>query len=114
MTKHEREIKNLLYDLRITPELKGYHYLVEAIAAKEESNTTQAFKIYRDIAEKFNATPSSVERAIRFAIKRIPKNKPPLFFTIFEPALSVHKKNITNFCFIAMAAEYIASQKAED
>jgi len=119
MTKHEHKIKSILYDLSITPEIKGYHYLVEAVTIKEKANKAKNFnesqiKIYHDVAEKFNTTASNVERAIRHAIQRSCNNKTPLFFTIFEPALKVYKEKITNSCFIAMAAEYIAFQETVD
>lgn len=118
MTKHESKIKNILYELRITPEIKGYHYLLEAIAIKEEANKKKDFKpqtkIYRIVAEKFNTTPANAERAIRHAIHRSSNNKTPLFFSIFESVLDIQKENITNSCFIAMVAEHIASQEIED
>ena len=118
MTKHEHEIKTLLYDLKITTEIKGFHYLIEAIVIKEQANKTKVFKpqmeIYRDIAEKYNTRPSNVERAIRHAIERSYSNQTPLFLTVFKPALSIHKDKITSSCFIAMAAEHLASLEAED
>lgn len=116
MTKHEQKIKSMLYDLGITPEIMGYHYLASAIAIKEKANKTKDFsiKLYHETAEKFNTTPSAVERAIRHAIDRSFNNKTPLFLTIFEPVLNINKRNITNSCFIAMTAEHIASQETED
>lgn len=120
MTSHELKIKKTLLDLGITPEIKGYHYLTEAIKIKESANAANNFnksqtKIYREIAEKFYASISGVERAIRHAIQRSYKSKCPIFFTIFTPAvLDIYKGRITNSCFISMVTEYIASQSIEE
>ncbi len=63
---------NLILQLGIPANLKGYHYLREAILLS--INDTQMLEcvtkvLYPTVAEKFNTTSSRVERAIRYAIE---------------------------------------------
>ncbi len=66
------KISNLLRELKIQPNLKGYLFLREAIKlVYSDFNLLNRItcRLYPKIAQKFNTTPSKVERAIRFAIE---------------------------------------------
>ncbi len=71
----ERRASNLLYDLMLPPNYKGYKYLKEAIImlcddVNAELGSFNKY-IYPTIATKFNTTPKNVERNIRFAVSKI-------------------------------------------
>ncbi|OPZ21625.1 MAG: Stage 0 sporulation protein A [Firmicutes bacterium ADurb.BinA205] len=69
--KLEKEIVKILFDLGISPSIKGYRYLVYAVYychCITLPNISFSKDIYPRIAEHFETTASSVERAIRHAI----------------------------------------------
>ena len=68
----DEKISNIFINVGIPPHIKGYSFLREGvkIAVKDPSvinNITK--KLYPMIGEKYNTTPSKVERAIRHAIE---------------------------------------------
>lgn len=68
----ETKVAGILHDIGVPAHIRGYHYVREAIMlafydlALLDSITK---KLYPAIAQKFNTTPSRVERAIRHAIE---------------------------------------------
>ncbi len=70
----DKRAANLLYDLTLPPNYKGYKYLKEAITMLCEDNTDyNSFtkQLYPALAEKFDTTPQNIEKNIRFAIRKI-------------------------------------------
>lgn len=71
----EKKASNLLYDLMLPPNYKGYKYLREAIImlCEDVNADIGSFNkyIYPVIAKKYNTTPKNIERNIRFAIDKI-------------------------------------------
>lgn len=68
----DEKISNIFINVGIPPHIKGYSFLREGvkIAVKDPSvinNITK--KLYPMIGERYNTTPSKVERAIRHAIE---------------------------------------------
>lgn len=110
MMNQEIKIKKLLKRLGITPELKGYHFLTEAITIKAIAGNsirkTQGC-INREIAEKFETTSWRVERAIRYAIELAVIRKTSTYTRIFGA------ERVTTNCFIASIVEYINSPESE-
>lgn len=67
----ERIIK-ILHELRISANLSGYKYLIQAIKRVYEDGDyvgTFTKELYPEIAKKFQTLPNRVERAIRHAIE---------------------------------------------
>jgi two-component system, response regulator, stage 0 sporulation protein A len=67
-------ISTLLLDYSVKPNLKGYRYLKEAIKMMYEDKRDYLSRcitkvLYPTIAQKFNDTPSRVERAMRHAVE---------------------------------------------
>lgn len=118
MTTQKFSIKRTLQECGITPDIKGYHYLAEAIAIKEKANADNDFnkpvmEIYEEIAGKFSTTASRVERAIRHAVGKSFKSNSPVLPVIFGGAIRSNGGKVTNACFIAMIAEYIEIPESE-
>ena len=86
-----KQIGNLLFDLGISPHLKGFRYLKCAIeiAIEDFDSVDMITKIlYPEVAKVYKTTAGAVERAIRTAISSTePKlghrsNKEFIFYTI--------------------------------
>lgn len=71
-TSLEEKISNIFINVGIPPHIKGYSFLREGVKMAVEdpriiNNITK--KLYPSISEKYQTTPSKVERAIRHAIE---------------------------------------------
>lgn len=65
-------ITSIMHEIGIPAHIKGYHYLryaVELVITDLELLGAVTKKLYPEVAEKFDTTPSRVERAIRHAIE---------------------------------------------
>lgn len=65
----KRLIENLLDNMGVHINQKGYKYLLYAVELKLENNDIGICKIYNNIANKYNTTETGVEKAIRHARK---------------------------------------------
>ncbi len=68
----EALVTNIIHEVGVPAHIKGYQFLREAIimVVNNINIVNQITKeLYPDIADKFNTTPSRVERAIRHAIE---------------------------------------------
>lgn len=75
--ENDADISALLRKMGVSPEMKGYRYLQEAVRMrlnKEDKSKRLTEEIYPAIAERFSTTAQSVERAIRTAIGSAWKN----------------------------------------
>ena len=105
----ENKITDLMHELGIPAHIKGYQFLREAITMVVGdmgllSKITK--QLYPTIAEKYNTTPSRVERAIRHAIEVAwSRGKPETLNKMFGYTIQVDKGKPTNGEFIAMIAD---------
>lgn len=69
--KTEIKITDIIRSMRIPTKIKGYHYLRAAILITLCENKINMItkEIYPVVAQKYDSTPSRVERDIRHAIK---------------------------------------------
>lgn len=103
-------VSDLLKDLGISPDLKGYHYARSAICWLLEENPTytDSTKIYCHIADEFNSTYSRVERCIRFVVdKMMLKGNYDLVTKIFGHCASNDSGRLTNSQFVFSIVDYI-------
>lgn len=103
------DITNIISEIGVPAHIKGYQYLREAITMVY-NNTTILGSItrilYPEIADKFSATPSRVERAIRHAIEITwSRNKIATINRLFGYTVNISKSKPTNSEFIAMIAD---------
>ncbi len=107
----EVEVAALLHDMGVPAHLKGYQYLRDAILLiLEDSSLLGAItkELYPKIADKYDTTPSRVERAIRHAIELAwGRGNIDLMTEYFGYTVDLEKGKPTNSAFIAMVSDRI-------
>ena len=110
----ETKVTNLMREIGVPVHIKGYQYLREAIIIFWEKKSCEKISItkglYPQIAEKFNTTPSRVERAIRHAIEvSWYRGDTDVLNSIFGYTVDKRKGKPTNHECIALLADYLKS-----
>jgi len=105
------EITDIIHEIGIPAHIKGYLYLRDAIAmvAEEIELLGSITKVlYPRIAQKYETTPSRVERAIRHAIEVAwSRNNIETIKKFFGYTINTEKGKPTNSEFIALVADKI-------
>lgn len=107
----ESDVTNVIHEIGVPAHIKGYQYLREAIMMSVEdiemlSSITKV--LYPTIAEKYDTTPSRVERAIRHAIEVAwNRGRMETLNSLFGYTISTGKGKPTNSEFIALIADKI-------
>lgn len=113
----EAQITRIIHEIGIPAHIKGYLYLREAIyMVIEDMDYLGAItkELYPKIAEKFNTTPSRVERAIRHAIEVAwTRGKVDTINKLFGYTISNNKGKPTNSEFIALIADKLRLEQNE-
>ncbi len=107
----DKIITELLHELGVPANLKGYKYLRHAIkeAYLDVDLLNRVTKtLYPNIAMEFQTTPSRVERGIRHAIEVAwNRGNASVIHKIFGYTVSIEKSKPTNSEFIAMLSDRI-------
>ena len=98
-------IKEFVLNMGITPELKGYEYIIDAVEKLIAAPNTKLIKLYTDIAKSHNATASSVERAIKHAINTVFKEYDGIKSAEKIFHCRIVSDRLTNSKFLALCAE---------
>ncbi|MFD1428087.1 two-component system response regulator (stage 0 sporulation protein A) [Kroppenstedtia sanguinis] len=105
----DAHITSVIHEIGVPAHIKGYLYLREAITmVYNEVELLGAITktLYPRIAEKYNTTPSRVERAIRHAIEVAwSRGNMESIRKLFGYTINVSKAKPTNSEFIAMVAD---------
>lgn len=105
----ETMITEIIHDVGIPAHIKGYVYLRDAISLvidNLEYLNSVTKMLYPKIAEKYNTTPSRVERAIRHAIEVAwNRGKVDVLNDLFGYTINDEKGKPTNSEFIALIAD---------
>ncbi len=105
----EALVTNVIHEVGVPAHIKGYQYLREAImmVVNDIDIINQITKqLYPEIANKYQTTPSRVERAIRHAIEVAwGRGQTEVVESIFGYTVSASKGKPTNSEFIAMIAD---------
>ena len=111
-TKYDSAI--LLKKLGVNAALKGYTYLNEAIQMTVDDPTSADMMtkvMYPRIAEKYNTTPSRVERAIRHAVEQSFSIAPlTVIHAIFANSIDPARGKATNSQYIVTLANVIRTE----
>ncbi|HHV07466.1 MAG TPA: sporulation transcription factor Spo0A [Firmicutes bacterium] len=103
------EVTNIIHQIGVPAHIKGYLYLREAILMViHDVDLLGAVtkELYPLIAEKYNTTPSRVERAIRHAIEVAwSRGNVDVVNSLFGYTIDVNRGKPTNSEFIAMIAD---------
>lgn len=105
----EEKITNVFITVGIPAHIKGYQFLREAIKlAIDDPEVINSItkKLYPEVAEKFDTSPSKVERAIRHAIEVAwNRGKIENINSLFGVRVYNHNEKPTNGEFIALVAD---------
>lgn len=111
---HYKDIREILKEIGIPCHIAGYKYIrdIIEILKKEPYKINKLVKeIYVEIAFKNKTTPSSVERAIRYAIEKVfTYGDSEEIYKYFGSSYSKDKGKPTNKEFIAMMTELIKQE----
>ncbi|NLJ76222.1 MAG: sporulation transcription factor Spo0A [Peptococcaceae bacterium] len=102
-------VTNIIHEMGVPAHIKGYHYLRDAILMViGEVGLLGAVtkELYPMIAQKFQTTPSRVERAIRHAIELAwDRGNVEMMAKFFGYTINLERGKPTNSEFIAMVAD---------
>lgn len=105
----EKIITDMLHNLGIPSHIRGYQYIKEGILIvyRRGDNISYITKeVYPEIANKFNTTPTRVERAIRHAIEvSWTRGDINLMEEIFGNSLNVNRDKPTNAEYLTTIAD---------
>ncbi len=105
----EEKITNIFITVGIPAHIKGYQFLREAIKlAIDNPDIINSItkKLYPEVAERFDTSPSKVERAIRHAIEVAwNRGKIENINSLFGVRVYNHNEKPTNGEFIALVAD---------
>ncbi|SMB94943.1 response regulator receiver protein [Desulfonispora thiosulfatigenes DSM 11270] len=103
------EVTNIIHQMGVPAHIKGYQYLRDAIMyVVDDLNLLGAItkELYPMIANKYETTPSRVERAIRHAIELAwDRGNVELMNRFFGYTINLDRGKPTNSEFIAMLAD---------
>lgn len=102
-------VTNIIHEMGVPAHIKGYHYLRDAILQViDDVNLLGAVtkELYPMIAQKYQTTPSRVERAIRHAIELAwDRGNIEMMTKFFGYTINLERGKPTNSEFIAMVAD---------
>lgn len=108
------DITNIIHEIGVPAHIKGYQYLRDAITLvynQIEILSAITKTLYPTIAEKYETTPSRVERAIRHAIEVAwTRGNIDSISRLFGYTVNIAKSKPTNSEFIAMVADKLRLQ----
>ena len=108
-TTMDEKITNIFITVGIPAHIKGYQFLREAIKMaidNPEIINSITKRLYPEVAEKFDTSPSKVERAIRHAIEVAwNRGKIENINSLFGVRVYNHNEKPTNGEFIALVAD---------
>jgi two-component system, response regulator, stage 0 sporulation protein A len=114
----DRRITEMLHRLAVAPHLKGYRFLKQAILnviGDRGILDSITYRIYPSIAEKFDTTPTRVERAIRCTIENAwDRCRVETIEQIFGNSFDENKGKPSNSEFIARIADKVIMEKNRD
>ena len=113
----DRRIVEVLKDLGVPTHMKGYDYLRDAIYMGVEDKTILGSitgRLYPEIAERYNTTPSRLERATRHAIEVAwDRGDWGVFKRYFGNTISCTRGKPTNSEFISCVANQLRLEVQE-
>lgn len=107
----EQKVSEMLLELGVPANLKGFRYLKTAILMcfDDETKIEHITKsIYPDIANIYHTTPSRVERGMRHSLENmIERGNLDYIYRFFGNSISRNTGKPTNSQFIATCAEHL-------
>ncbi len=120
LTENQLEIiiTNMIHEIGVPAHIKGYQYLRDSImmaVCDMDILNSITKQLYPSIAQKFDTTPSRVERAIRHAIEVAwGRGKMDTIDALFGYTIHAGKGKPTNSEFIALIADKIRLEYGDE
>jgi two-component system response regulator (stage 0 sporulation protein A) len=109
------DISGMLHEIGVPAHIKGYQYLREAITMvyhNPEILSSITKVLYPSIADKYNTTPTRVERAMRHGIEiSWTHDNIDSITDLFGYSIKTNKYKPTNGHFIAMVADKLRIER---
>ena len=114
----EIQVTEILHQIGVPAHIKGYHYLRDSIIMSVNNMdilNSITKQLYPSIAQKFDTTPSRVERAIRHAIEVAwGRGNMDTIDALFGYTIHAGKGKPTNSEFIALIADKIRLEYGDE
>lgn len=91
----DKKIKNVLIELGITPNLKGFNCIVEAVGYIMENNDVKTTDVYEHVANTLGYKAANVERTIRHCVLNADKNSES-----WRRYIGIKRANNSTFLFV--------------
>ena len=91
----DKKIKNVLIDLGITPNLKGFNCIVEAVIYIMENNDAKTIDVYEHVANKLGCRAVNVGRAIRHCVTKAERDSES-----WRRYIGIKRANNSTFLFV--------------
>ena len=91
----DKKIKNVLIELGITPNLKGFNCIVEAVVYIMKNNDVKTTDIYEHVANALGYKVANVERTIRHCVLNADKNSES-----WRRYIGIKRANNSTFLFV--------------
>ena len=91
----DKKIKNVLIELGITPNLKGFNCIVEAVGYIMKNNDAKTTDVYEHVANTLGYKAANVERTIRHCILKVDENSES-----WRRYIGIKRANNSTFLFV--------------
>lgn len=111
----EDKIRKLVKSLGITPDLKGYKYIISSIEILcKNMDSLMTKEVYPTVAKTYNTTSARVERVIKHAVDKLFNSYESieLLKDVFDCNFS--SDHLTNAQFLCLCADTILHSNLKD
>ena len=112
----ENKVRAFVKKIGISPELQGYKYIVSAILKMCEYGDPARIsytKLYAQLAEEFETSPSAIERLSRHAIYKVFETKEGLECVRNVLEFPFSDGRVTNSQFLALCSDKLVRAEME-
>lgn len=110
------KIRKLVKSLGVTPDLKGYNYIISAIEiiCKNNIDCKVSKDVYPVVARMYGSTPSRVERSIRHCVGKLFDSYESIDLLMSTLDCNLETDHLTNSQFLFLCADTILHDSLKD
>ena len=91
----DKKIKSILLELGITPNLKGFNCIVEAVGYIMKNNDAKTTDVYEHVANTLGCRAANVERTIRHCVTKADRDS-----DAWRKYIGIKRANNSTFLFV--------------